>query len=68
MKTKRTSIKAIIIVTIIFVMVSGVLICVKKPQMHKPFNFNVTEYFLNINKDGSATFTKQVTTMEVKEK
>lgn len=68
METKRTSIKAIIVVTIIFVVTAGIIICIKKPQMHKPFNFNVTEYFLNINKDGSATFTKQVTTMEVKEK
>ena len=37
-------------------------ICSEQPQMHKPFSLNTIEYLFKINKDGSMTTTKQVTT------
>ena len=43
-------------------------ICIKKPQMHKPFSLNIIEYFIKINDDGSMTTTKQVTKTIIKEK
>jgi len=37
-------------------------ICTAQPDMHKPFSLNTIEYLFKINKDGSVTTTKQVTT------
>ena len=42
-------------------------ICSEQPQMHKPFSLNTIEYLFKINKDGSVTTTKQITTTVIKE-
>ena len=68
MEANKNKIKIILISLIMFTVITGIVLCTIKPQMHKQFNFNVIEYFLKINPDGSMTSTKQITTMEVKEK
>ncbi len=52
------------LVGIIFLVLT-VLFCVIQPKMHKPFQLNIIEYILKINKDGSVTTIKSITS-EVK--
>jgi len=37
-------------------------ISTQQPDMHKPFSIDTIEYLFKINKDGSMTTTKQITT------
>lgn len=48
----------------IIIILVGVTIWIssQQPDMHKPFSINTIEYLFKINKDGSMTTTKQVTT------
>lgn len=49
---------------ILLIILAGVTIWIssQQPDMHKPFSINTIEYLFKINKDGSMTTTKQVTT------
>lgn len=63
-KNKIIKISVICVFTLLII-ISAVLIIIK-PSMHKTFNFNVIDYFVKINSDGSYSTTKQVTTTTVK--
>lgn len=49
---------------ILLVLLAGITIWIssQQPDMHKPFSIDTIEYLFKINKDGSMTTTKQVTT------
>lgn len=64
----KVNLKIFIITIICFLLVLSVGFAVKKPKMHNPLQINVIEYMLKINKDGSVTTTKSVTTNVIKEK
>ena len=54
----------VLIITAVFT----IWICAEKPNMHKPLSLNTIEYLFKINKDGSVTTTKQITTTGVYKK
>ena len=60
------SLKFIIILVLIFFISSTVFICVINPKLHKPFSFDIIEYLIKVNDDGSVTTTKQVTRTLIK--
>ena len=43
-------------------------VCITKPQMHKQFQFNIIDYFIKINQDGSISTQKSITTSVIEEK
>lgn len=59
------SLKVIGLGILIVVAALTIWICSEKPDMHKPFSLNTIEYLFKINKDGSLTTTKQITTTGV---
>ena len=59
------SLKVIGLGILIVVAALTIWICAEKPDMHKPFSLNTIEYLFKINKDGSLTTTKQITTTGV---
>lgn len=40
-------------------------LCAVQPKMHKNFQFNIVEYLIKINSDGSMSTTKSVTTTNI---
>ena len=63
----KLSLRIISFVLIALVVCFTVGVCTIKPDMHKPFNFNVIEYLVKINDDGSVSTTKQTTTTVLKD-
>ena len=61
------SLKLIGLAILILLAVFTKWICSEKPDMHKPFSMDTSEYLFKINKDGSMTTTKQVTRTVLKE-
>ena len=59
------SLKVIGLGILVFIAAITIWICSEKPDMHKPFSLNTIEYLFKINKDGSLTTTKQITTTGV---
>lgn len=57
----KGSLKFFIILIFTVVVLVTVGICVIKPKMHKPFSFNIIEYLIKFNSDGSVSTTKQTT-------
>lgn len=61
----KFSLKLIALGVLIIAAALTIWICAEKPRMHKPFSLNTIEYLFKINKDGSVTTTKQITTTGV---
>lgn len=61
----KFSLKLIALGVLVIAAVLTIWICAEKPKMHKPFSLNTIEYLFKINKDGSVTTTKQITTTGV---
>lgn len=64
---KKNFLRLSIILVLIMTFIATVIFCCTKPKMHKPFEISVIEYIIKINKDGSTTYTKEVTTTKIKE-
>ena len=62
------SLKVLSIGVILAISVCTIWICSVHPDIHKPFSINTIEYLFKINKDGSMTTTKQITTTGVYKK
>ena len=50
-------------VVILLVLTAG--FCAVQPKIHKEFQFNIVEYLIKINVDGSMSTTKSVTTTNI---
>lgn len=61
------NIKMFFVIAAAVVLISSLSICVMKPVMHKQFSFNVIDYLIRFNTDGSVTTTKQTTIKTIKE-
>ena len=57
----KSGLKVTAFIIAIFLIAGSAWICVKKPQMHKPFSIEAVEYLLKINKDGTMSTTKKTT-------
>lgn len=55
----------VIFVLVLLGVTVGVIL--EKPSMHKPFQLNIIEYIIKINRDGSVTSTKSTTTTVIQE-
>lgn len=50
---------------LILIVGATIWISTQQPDMHKPFSIDTIEYLFKINKDGSMTTTKQITTQNL---
>ena len=58
---KKFNIKGANALLITVAIVATVIICISAPQMHKQFSFNIIDYLIKFNDDGSMSTTKQTT-------
>jgi len=57
----KSGLKITAFIIAIFLVIGSAYICIKKPQMHKPFSIEAIEYLFKINKDGTMSTTKTTT-------
>jgi len=57
--------KKFIIILSVFILCITLVLCIKKPVMHKQFSFSVVDYLIKFNNDGSMTTVKQTTTTKL---
>lgn len=65
---KKCNLKCLGISSVLLIVILTVILCVGQPKMHKPLQFNIIQYFLKINSDGTTSTTKQTTTTLIREK
>lgn len=58
---KQFNIKGANALLITMAFVATLVICFSAPQMHKQFSFNIVDYLIKFNDDGSMSTTKQTT-------
>ena len=58
---KKFNLKGANVLLITIAVVATFVICISAPQMHKQFSFNIIDYLIKFNDDGSMSTTKQTT-------
>ena len=63
---KKFNHKLLFIIVVFIIITSTAIICSIKPKARKPFQFNVIQFLMEINSDGSVSKVKKTTTHLIK--